>query len=137
MKKNIVIIILLFINVIFAQSEPQPEEFWQSVSVKLKLLSRVPKYPQVRPIPIEQTLPNFPYAMRAAGVSGEVTIRFVVNVKGGVEKCRVVESSLPEFGEVALAAVTAWRFRPGLDVDRTTPIDMELSYKIIFEKIDD
>ena len=57
--------------------------------------------------------PEYPPAARAAGIEGEVTVRYDVTAAGRVANV-VVLAAKPAgvFEEAALAAVTSWRFRP-------------------------
>ncbi len=59
--------------------------------------------------------PDFPTRARAQGVSGYVTLFFVVDVDGSVQDVYVVES-FPEgvFDQAAIDAVLQWEFEPGL-----------------------
>jgi protein TonB len=56
--------------------------------------------------------PAYPYLMRRAGVTAEVTVLFTVNAKGGVTKCRVTDSTHVEFNVAALDAIKKWTFSP-------------------------
>lgn len=57
--------------------------------------------------------PQYPPAARAAGIEGEVTVRYDVTASGRVANA-VVLAATPAgvFEEAALAAVSSWRFRP-------------------------
>lgn len=60
-----------------------------------------------------QSAPLFPHTARREGVSGEVTVEFVVDEEGRVLAPRVVSSSREVFEEPTLRAVAKWRFHPG------------------------
>jgi periplasmic protein TonB len=60
-----------------------------------------------------QTPPAYPFALKSAGISGEVLVEFVVDESGRVLNPRVLRSSHPEFEAPTLAAVSRWRFEPG------------------------
>jgi len=66
-----------------------------------------------QPIPRSQSKPVYPFEMRRAGVTGEVTVGFIVNVNGEVQDAYSVRSSQREFEAAAIQAVLKWRFRPG------------------------
>jgi protein TonB len=59
--------------------------------------------------------PEFPTRARAQGITGSVTLFFVVDVDGSVQDVYVVES-IPAgvFDEAAIEAVKQWEFDPGL-----------------------
>jgi len=58
--------------------------------------------------------PKYPRAMLEAGVAGQVTVEFVVNVAGMVEEAKVISSTSPEFEKPALVAVRKARFKPAI-----------------------
>lgn len=60
----------------------------------------------------------YPAAARAAGVEGEVTVRYDVTAAGRVARAVVLAAEPPGvFEEAALAAVRSWRFRPPTNRD--------------------
>jgi TonB family protein len=63
---------------------------------------------------LTQPTPKYPAALESAGVTGGVTVEFVIDTMGRTEAgaLRIVESSHPGFEEAARAAVLAARFRP-------------------------
>ena len=66
------------------------------------------------PSPVEQRSPDFPARARAQGLSGFVTLSFVVDLDGSVQDVHVLEAE-PEgvFEDAALTAARSWRFEPG------------------------
>jgi len=70
---------------------------------------------QNAPRPRTRVAPEFPARARAQGVTGSVTLFFVVDVDGSVQDVYVVES-IPEdvFDQAAIDAVRQWEFEPGL-----------------------
>ena len=52
--------------------------------------------------------------LRKKGVTGEVVLRFIVNVEGEVENVMIVSFNDPDFVESAFQAYEEARFRPGL-----------------------
>ena len=56
--------------------------------------------------------PQYPDAMRQAGIEGNVIVSFVINEIGEVEDARVVSASRSEFAPSVLEAVAKWRFDP-------------------------
>jgi protein TonB len=68
------------------------------------------------PRPSEQSPPSFPARARQLGLSGWVTLSFVVDVDGSVQDVHVVESDPPDvFDDAAMEAARGWRFEPGRD----------------------
>lgn len=67
----------------------------------------------VRPLMIKQVTPEFPSSMFQAGVSGNVTVEYVIDTKGRVREAKAVRSSNPAFEAPALAALKQCQFTPG------------------------
>ena len=63
---------------------------------------------------LSQPPPQYPAALESAGVTGAVTLEFVVDTTGKTEagSLRIIESSHRAFDTAAQAAVLAARFRP-------------------------
>lgn len=57
--------------------------------------------------------PNYPFEMKRAGISGSVTVEFIINTNGDVVQAQVVRSTHREFEAPALQAVMKWKFKPG------------------------
>ena len=64
------------------------------------------------PVARVQTAPQFPDGMRRAGISGSVSVQFIINTTGDVVYGEVTRSSHREFESAALNAVMKWKFRP-------------------------
>lgn len=58
--------------------------------------------------------PAYPPGLKAAGVTGRVTLQFIVNTDGTVESSsvRVISSTNKQFEEPAIAAIKKARFKP-------------------------
>jgi TonB family protein len=67
----------------------------------------------VVPVAVRELSPRYPYAMRQREISGEVTVDFVVDAEGEVERTSAASSSQSEFEPAALEAVSRWSFTPG------------------------
>lgn len=67
------------------------------------------------PMPVRRVRPVYPFKARRKGITGKVTVRFLVNSTGMVEKISIV-SSEPEgvFDEAVKDCITKWRFKPGI-----------------------
>ncbi len=103
--------------------------------VGLKVLVQPPLDQKIgratRPVPIAQPAPVYPPAMAGSGLIGEVTLRFVINAEGRVERTRVVTSNNPGFNSAALAAVTQWRFKPAMMEGR--PVSIAVAQMLEFQ----
>ena len=60
-----------------------------------------------------QIAPEYPFAARQDGRSGEVIVDFTVDEAGRVISPYVTRSSDPVFNDSAVRAVSHWRFEPG------------------------
>lgn len=56
---------------------------------------------------------QYPFAMRRAGITGEVVVEFILDTRGNVTNPIVIRSSQREFEANAVASVSKWKFRPG------------------------
>lgn len=65
------------------------------------------------PVPTARISPNYPFEMRRAGISGTVTLEFIVSSSGEVVAVQVIKSSQREFEQPAMQAVSKWKFKPG------------------------
>lgn len=66
-----------------------------------------------QPVPKVRTPPQYPFEMRRAGVTGEVTVDFIVDTNGDVQNAYAIKSTQREFEQAAVQAVSKWKFRPG------------------------
>jgi len=58
--------------------------------------------------------PIYPLGAKRRGIEGSVTVRFIVNEQGSVEKATIIEAQPPDtFEEAVLRCVSGWRFQPG------------------------
>ena len=69
---------------------------------------------------------SYPPALRAAGVTGVVMVRFRVTPEGVTEHIRVMQSSRPEFVQPTIASVRELRFRPARVSGRPVYVWVEL-----------
>ncbi len=65
------------------------------------------------PQPLRTPPPEYPVQLKQDNVSGMVLLDVVINDQGAVDDVIVVKSTLADFEAPTLAAVKAWRFRPG------------------------
>ena len=64
------------------------------------------------PVPVRTTAPDYPEAMRLAGVSGLVLVNCLIDEKGAVQDMRVEKASNDQFVKPAMQALSKWRFKP-------------------------
>jgi TonB family protein len=70
--------------------------------------------PDSPPYPLARPAAKYPDALRRAGITGSVTVDFVVDTHGDVVNARVVDASFPDFEAAALEAVRRWKFQPAV-----------------------
>jgi TonB family protein len=85
----------------------------------------------VRPKPIKQSEPVFPYSMQQAGLTGSVVVEFIIAETGNVTNAYVVESNNPWFERPAIDAVLGWKFTPA-KMDGH-PVKVSVKQLIVFE----
>ena len=67
------------------------------------------------PVVVKRVEPAYPAGLRAAGVQGVVEIRGTVPKEGGVlRNPQVVRSDDPRLEPLALAAISRWQWKPGM-----------------------
>ncbi len=74
--------------------------------------------------------PEYPYAARSAGLTGEVWVEFTVDESGRVVSPRVVRSTDPQFEAATLRAVARWVFESGRR--HGTPVRFRMSVPVVF-----
>lgn len=92
------------------------------------------RQPDEQPRPISRQAPSYPSALRAAGISGSVTVEFIIEKTGDVSHVRVVRSSNPGFEDAAVAAILGWKFQPGRKQGR--PVRVRASQLLSFDTHD-
>lgn len=70
--------------------------------------------------------PQYPFEMRRAGVTGDVTVDFIVDTNGNVMNAYAVKSSQREFEANAVTAVSKWKFKPGRKNGRNVNTHMQV-----------
>jgi len=75
---------------------------------------------------------NYPKMARRAGINGKVTLKFICSKKGVPTKIRVISEKPKgmEFGKVAIEALKAVRFSPG--IQRDTPVNVSMAWPVKF-----
>jgi protein TonB len=76
------------------------------------------------PVPVLQVKPQYTTEAMRAKLQGMVTLEVVVQPDGTVGDAKVVRSLDPIFGldQAAIAAVKAWRFKPGMRAGKPIPV---------------
>lgn len=82
---------------------------WRAGIGQIFDISKLDQIPAV----VVQEKPVYPFEMRRAGISGTVTVDFIVDSEGNVRQAEAISSSQTEFEKAAVTAVSKWRFRPG------------------------
>jgi protein TonB len=85
------------------------------------------------PHALSRMSPIYPTSMKAAGVSGTVTVMFTVDTSGRVDEVSIVNASRSEFEEPAMRAVSHWRFEPGKRHGRPTAFRMTIPLNFVLE----
>lgn len=79
-----------------------------------------------RPKPSFQASPKYPPEMHRAGITGQVTVDFIVDSNGDVQNAYALNSSRREFESAAVEAVRAWKFKPGSKDGRNVNTHMQV-----------
>jgi len=84
-----------------------------------------PSGPDRLPVIRSRPIPSYPFDMRQDGISGEVTVDFIVDPSGNVQSAHAVKSTRSEFEAAAIEAVSKWKFDPGVKSTRAVPVHMQ------------
>ena len=71
-----------------------------------------------------QVSPEYPFALRSAGIEGHAMVEFDVDATGQVVSARALSSTQREFEDAAVRAVRKWRFEPGKRHGKAVPFRM-------------
>lgn len=112
-----------------------PQGFNPSYAVEIAITYRAPQ--GSIPVDVEIRPPAYPFEMRRAGLSGEVTFELTVEDDGRVSDVVVTKSDQPEFKTAALAALKTWTFRPSKLDPGSSPRPLRLVGKICFRIVDE
>jgi|SRR5665213_463672 len=85
------------------------------------------------PVPTYQAQPAYPYDMKKAGITGTVTVAFVLEPDGHVSGAYAESATQHEFEANAIQAVMKWRFRPGRRGGHAVRVHMSVPIKFILE----
>ena len=87
------------------------------------------------PTPTVQGRPIYPFEMRRAGITGTVTVQFIVQKNGTVRDAYALKSTQREFEAEAVKAVSKWKFKPGQRGG--APVDTRMNVDIVFSLNDE
>ncbi len=65
------------------------------------------------PVAIRKVRPAYPEELGGLGIHGMATVEMVVGTNGRVSSVKLIDSTEPEFGQLALIAAKHWTFTPG------------------------
>ena len=71
------------------------------------------------PVPVNTTLPVYPYEALQTEKSGKTHLKFIVGPDGRVASAQLLEATSPEMGHAALAMIDTWIFTPAAKKDGT------------------
>lgn len=74
--------------------------------------------PDTPPRVLKQEPPVYPYSLRAAGVTGNVTLDFIVDSDGNIAEVHVARSNNPFFERPAIDSLMKWKFEPAKKAGR-------------------
>lgn len=80
----------------------------------------------VKPVPIKRALPQYPFELRQANITGKVIVEFVVTTNGDVANAFAVRSTHPGFEAAAIAEVSRWKFKPGVHQGKKVNTRMQI-----------
>jgi len=78
--------------------------------------------------------PDYPAALRQAGLKGQVMVALRVSPRGGVLDPVVESATHPAFGEAVLAVLPQWRFVPQVEDGRA--VDTKVRLPLAFDPTD-
>ncbi|MBA3849104.1 MAG: hypothetical protein C0502_03810 [Opitutus sp.] len=90
------------------------------VGAPVFMLDQLDRIPRAR----LQPSPDYPLALRQAGMEGQVLVEFSVDIAGRVVTAKAVQATHREFEVAAVRAVLKWRFEPGRREGRPVPFRM-------------
>jgi periplasmic protein TonB len=87
-----------------------------------------------KPKRLKPNRPEFPAALKAQGIEGDVTVRVDIAESGVVTSVTIVRSSgYPAFDEAAKRAATSERFAPAVRDGKPVPFSLSYSYRFRIE----
>ena len=87
------------------------------------------------PVVRYQAKPVYPFEMSRAGITGEVSVGFIVDTNGDVREAYAIKSTQREFEAAAVQSVTKWKFRAGKRGGKT--VNTRMQVPIVFNLSED
>ena len=82
------------------------------------------------PVPVRTVVPEYPDELKRQGVSGVVTISFLVDEHGVVSEAKVIKTTNEAFSKPAMDALVQWKFKPAMKGG--TPVSKKVAFPIQF-----
>lgn len=67
---------------------------------------------EIKPEAIRRVPPNYPSHLKSRGISGEVTLAFIVGADGKVRDIVVTSATNEDFARAAIDSLRQWSFKP-------------------------
>ena len=80
------------------------------------------QYVDVEPFIAQRTAPDYPPEALKRKLNGDVTLKFTIDAHGAVKDVEVVRSSEAMFEAAAVAAVSQWKYLPGVSAGKRVPV---------------
>jgi len=87
-----------------------------------------------QPVAVSTPHPQYPFAMRSAGIEGTVVVDFVVDAQGNVLRPKALEGASREFADAAVEGLRRWHFRPGMKDGRAVMTHMQIPLVFSLQK---
>ena len=117
--------ILLFVGGAEVFTSEQPAVLREALLNRM-VAKRIAGVQQAGPRPLFGPAPEYPAALRQAGLKGKVVVAMYISPQGGVSDPVIEEASDPAFGEAVLAVLPQWRFVPKVENGRAVETKVKL-----------
>ena len=81
------------------------------------------------PRPVHQPSPEYPDRLKRQGITGTVSVLFVVDVSGRVSHIKIEETSHRSLAKQVESALKRWKFEPGTRKGRPVSCKMRISFR--------
>ena len=123
----------MMVPIIFTLNDEPPAAPAESTGISLEIPT-APEPPDthdiskvdVKPVPRFQARPQYPFALRRDKVEGEAVTEFIVDTEGNVQRAHAVRATHPAFADAAVAAVSKWKYKPGMKNGRAVNTRMQV-----------
>jgi RNA polymerase sigma factor (sigma-70 family) len=88
-----------------------------------------------QPKPVNQARPFYPPELRQAGITGSVTLDFIVDARGIVRNVTSTATTHPAFASAAIEAFSRWQYEPAQKGSQ--PVAMHLQVPVYFKLEED